>query len=384
MPRRIRVPRFVGGSNRLVSPQASNEATINRFVESAMGGGVKIERYMRQAEGMRPFATFNDVDAVGLFGQDGRAFAVVGEIFGEFFRTGIAMNRGTVDYDGTPATIVSNGKAGNQLGVCVAKKYYCYDMLTNVLAEVVIDGGQQIRMIEYLDGYVHAVVDNSDTVYYSDLFDASTFNPLSFYKRNWGSDNISFIKRSGRFLWIIGSRTGEIWADNGDAEIPFAPVSGVFIDKGCIAPFSAHRDGTGLNWLMGDDRGGGIVVRGAGTDPDDISTYAVSAAIQSVMPLGAGASGETNPMAACTALTHQRDGHLFYWLHVPGLDTTPVYDEKEKEWAERAMWDKVHGVWTPHIARTQCFEFERQFVGTKETGTIYELSPRYLYDRVVT
>lgn len=383
MAPRIQVPRFAGGSNRLVSPQASNEATINRFPETTSGGG-KVERYLRQAEGLRPFTRVTgQVDTTGLFGQDGRGFGAVGTKFVEFFRDGTNTVRGTIEYDGTPSTIVSNGKAGDQIAVCSGKKVYVFDLLTDTFSGPIDVDGQDIRMIEYLDGYVHALVEDSDTVYYSDLFDASTFDPLSFYQRNWGSDNIAFIKRSGRFLWLVGTKTGEVWADNGDADIPFAPVPGVFLDKGCIAPFSASRDGNSINWLMGDERGGGIVVRGSGSDPENVSTYAISAAIQSVMPSGVGAIDSIDPMSQCTAFTHQRDGHLFYWLHVPGLDTTPVYDATEKMWSERAMWDKRRGVWLPHVARTQCFIFERQFVGVKSTGVIYELSPNYLSDRVV-
>ena len=78
------------------------------------------------------------------------------------------------------------------------------------------------------------------------------------------------------------------------------------------------------------------------------------------------------------AFAHQMGGHQFYWLYVPGLDTTPVYDLAENQWAERAMWDVALGVNTPHVARCHCYAFGKHLIGTRDSGTIYELSPDYL------
>lgn len=369
---RIRVPGFAGGTDRLISDQASRSRTINWFPETAKGS-VKNERYLRPSEGLEPKINTTSVDTTSLFYQDGRAFAVSGVVFGEFFANGTFIEHGTVEYDGTKATMASNGSAGGQVCVCSGGKVYIFSLIDDSFVEVDF-GVIEVAMVEFMDGYFFALRRNSRQVYYSELEDGLIWDfTFGLFERSWGSDNVAFIKRAGRQLWVVGYLTTEIWADVGDANVPFAPIQGAFIDKGCIAPFTGQRDGETISWLSQDERGGGEVVRATGYHPESISSYSIATMVQA----------PTNVLANAEAFVHQIQGHVFYWLYVEGLSTTPVFDFIEKTWSERAIWDKVNGVYLPHVARAHIYAFEKHWVGTRSTGVIYEMSPVYKTDRLV-
>lgn len=370
MPERAPVSTFVGGTNLLVSRQMSNERTINLFVETTRGGG-KVASGFRAAEGIEPYATVaGSVDTSALLSQDGRAFSATGTVFAEILSGGTTITRGTIAYDGSKATIVSNGSAGQQVGVCSAGIFYVFDLLTSAFVQVADfqSNNVVVAMIEFMDGYVFALQRNSRRVYYCALEDMLTWDfTFGYLERSWGSDNVSFIKRSGRQLWFVGTLTSEVWADNGDADIPFAPIQGAFLDVGCIAPFSGCRDGETITWLSQDERGGGLVVRATGYDPKEESHYGVVSLIQQ----------PENDLASAECFVHQITGHTFYWLYIPGMETTLVFDFGEQVWCERAMWNKAFAHWEPHVARCHCYAFEKNLVGVRTTGVIYEISPRF-------
>lgn len=348
----------------------ANERTINYYPETTGGGG-KVEKGFRLAEGLRPHTTIAGlVDTTSMMSQDDRAFTCTGTAFAEFFEDGSSIGLGAIDYDGRPSSMVTNGSAGHQVAIASAGKVYVYDTVANSFTEITDFpmNNVEVEMLEFMDGYVFALQKNSRRVYYSALEDATTWDfTFGYIERSWGSDNISFIKRSGRQLWLVGTRTTEVWADNGNANIPFAPIQGAFLDTGSIAPWSGVRDGETIAWVSQDERGGCEVVRAAGYQLQQISTYSIAAMVQ----------GQGDTFQDIEAFCHQITGHRFYWIQVPGLVTTPVFDSTEREWSERAMWDIVNGVWQPHVARCHCYAFGKSFIGVRTTGVIYHLSSDY-------
>lgn len=376
---RVAIARFVGGSNVLRPSAISNERTINLFRESTLGFGGKTDRWLKPVEGIEAHASVTDIDTNCLFYQDDHLYFVCGQTFGEVLDGGTTVYLGTVsESELNPATMCSNGSAGHQVMITSGGLVYIYDQDSTAFTHIDMgDDEGQILMGEFMDGYFFAQVAFSRRVRFSALEDGTSWDPLDVFERSWGSDNISFIKRSGRQLWIVGTKTSEVWADNGGALLPFAPIQGVFLDMGSIASFSGQRDGTSLIWLSQDERGGGLVVRANGYTPQEISTYAVDFKIQAqARP----PNDESVGMGRAEAFVHQIEGHVFYWIQVPGLDTTPVFDLVEQEWHERAMWLPLEARWIPHLARCHAFAFERHFIGVRSSGIIYELSAAFMDD----
>lgn len=374
------VSRFVGPSARLWTPTASNEVSINYFLESTSGAGGKADRTLRAVEGLRIFGQVADTNTHAEFTQDGRAFGVTGTTFWEVLASGVTMIRGTVAFvTGKPATIVSNGSAGNQLCICSGYNVYIFDLVTSVFTQVDVptSGGEHILMVEFMDGYFFAQQYLSRRVYYSDLENGLSWPSLSYIERSWGSDDLSFIKRAERQLFLIGTKTGEVWADNGNPTSPFAPIQGTFVETGCCAPFSGTRDGDSLVWVNQDERGGASVVKASGYKPVKISSYPIDLLVEQ----------DQLDLSGAVGFCHGSQGHLWYWLQLhtgAGVArTTPVLDLVEKEWAERAMWDVTTGVWTPHIARCHMYAFGKHLVGVLDSGFLYELTFDALADGVV-
>lgn len=388
MADRIPVPRFVGGTGRLSAGVVSRERTINRVIQSAQGFGGKIERFMRKRPGLSPFAEVDDTDSSAFFYQDGVLYNCCGTTFSEVLDNGTTVVRGTITYDASRmATMVGTGNVA-QVGsgktqVCIcssAGDVYVYDTTTAVFTHVdftdpVTGNPIVVSMIEYMDGYFLALALNTRRVYYSAIENALTWDfTFGYFERSWGSDNIMFIKRSGRQLWVVGSKSTEVWADTGNQNDPFAPIQGALLDIGCLADYTGQRDGETITWLYQSELGGGLVVRASGYQPQNISTYPVALMLEQPLTVG--------QLRSCEAFTHEMDNHRFYQLHVPVIDTTPVFDFTESEWCEWAMWIWQQAIFEPHIARCATYAYERHLVGVRESGIIYEQSFDFFDDGI--
>lgn len=377
MAPRVPVPRFIGGTGRLKSPQASVERTINRFLERTLGLGGKVERYLRSRPGLEPFAEIYDTDTSELLYQDGYCFTCTGTTFAQVFADGQTILRGTISYDATRrATMVMSGTpqsgSGSQQILIVSSggDVYVYDAATTVFAPITDFGpavGRTMAMCEFMDGYFLVLLGASRRVYYSTLEDALTWDlTFGYFERSWAGDNLMAMKRSGRQLWLVGSKTSEVWADTGDANSPFAPIQGALIDMGTVCLYSTQRDGETLSWLSNNEMGGGLLVRATGYRLQEISTYPIALMVQQQLTIG--------DLRLCEGFLRQVEGHTFYQLAVPNIDTTPLFDYTEQEWVEWAMWNTAQAVWEPHIARCHAYAFERHLVGDRTSGIIYEES----------
>ena len=110
-----------------------------------------------------------------------------------------------------------------------------------------------------------------------------------------------------------------------------------------------------------DERGGGIVWKLAGYTPVRVSTQAIEEALQSV-----------TDTSGAVAYTYQQDGHSFYCLNVPGLNTTLCYDVASNAWHERA--ELVTGEYAQHRGQFHAYAYGKHLVGAAD-GKIYQYDP---------
>lgn len=370
---------FAGPANTLRVPNADAERTINLMVETTAPGRGKVPAYLIGTPGLRPRYTleYGGRPVRGLFEQDGRAFAIDGQFFYELFADGSFANRGAVDGGVQPATMSSNGSAGNQIFATIDGTPYIYDLNTNAITNIssTLDG--DIAMGAFMDGYFFALKNNSRQFRISGLEDGLSWDPLDFAERSEGSDNIVALIRNHREIWLLGSQTTEVWYDNGDPDFPFAPIQGAFIEQGASNRDTVQRIDNTLMWLGKNTDGRGVVWRANGYTPDRVSNTAVEFALQRA--LSRDSIGEQLPRG----WVYQEDGHLFYVLVIPQADTSWVYDVSTGLWHERARWDPNDCVWLPHVAGCHCFAFGKHLVGDRFTGVIYEQSMDLYTEEVV-
>lgn len=373
---RAAVPGFVGPANVQAALNADAEELINFMPAPIPPGQSKVGTWLQGTPGYRPWLNIPTSPIRGMFQQDGRAWVVGGTTFYEVFAgktyTGYTP---TIPDDGYLASLCSNGSAGNQVMVTSGGNGYIFNTQTNTFAQIVdADFPTNVRMGEFMDGYFFVMKADTRQFNISALEDGTSWDALDVAERSEASDNINALVRNHRVIAIIGSKTSEFWYDNGDANFPFAPTQGDFVEHGSVAPFTVRRLSDTLFWLGRDEDGNGAVWALSGVAPKTISPPAINRIIQ------AAGTGTTHDLSLSVAWTYQQDGHQFYCLNPSYDDSTTedrwtlVYDLMMDRWHKRAQWDHTIGHFL--VDRPQChMHFAgKHLVGDRLSGMIYEMS----------
>ena len=107
-------PGFVGGSYVSRSVNVNAERSINLYPEIVDAGTPKVKTWLVGTPGLKGFVNFSGKcggPVRALFAMNGRAFAVIGQNFCEFFPNGTGIQWGDVWPSSDPASICSNGTA---------------------------------------------------------------------------------------------------------------------------------------------------------------------------------------------------------------------------------------------------------------------------------
>jgi hypothetical protein len=374
MPR-VSVPGFVDASNTERSIQAQVGRTINLFTESTQpGGGAKTDKYLQGTPGIHPLLVWPEQPIRGLFSINGRAFAVGGSLFGEFFADNTIGTTHTVTNDLQPVSFASNGSAGNQIIIASGGDGYIYNTDTNVFTAITDpDFPTPCRMVEFLNGYFLALKGGGSRSFsWSNLEDGLVWDPLDVAERSSTADNLGAMIRSHEEIWFMGGQTTQVYINTGVASEIWAPVSGVVLEFGVVGPFTVHRVDNTLVWLHSSVDGWGMMSRADGYTPQRISTFGQEQQIQM----------QDIPTDA-RSFTFQMNGHIFYALLIPRSDRTWLFDITMNTWTEWNIWDTTNAVWLPHVAGSHIFEFGKHLVGDRLSGAIYEMSMDLHTDEIV-
>ncbi len=386
---------FDSGSNVNRSTLFDCESSINMRVESGQVGTPKLGKYSQRTPGLRFLFSVGHDPVQSLFEINGRAFGISGVTFFEVIPDPddlpngyIYIVRGGVAPSGSTlfplATMCSNGTAGDQIFITSGGNGYIYTLSTNngpnLIADADFPQGRAL-MGEFFAGYFFVLVVDSRTIQWSALEDGTDWDALDVFERSWAADNITFIKRNGTHIWVVGQQTSEVLYATGGVEV-FAPAQESLIEHGAVASFSGVRvekDGnSSLIWLDQSERGGGVVVAASGLSLQILSTYATAFYEQS--------RGHNLKQARCFAM--QIDGHVDYILNNEEIeyDRTPVYDLSENQWHDRAHWDPSPNVvrWFPWRPQCHMYFDQRHLVGDRLTGAVYECSMDINTDQIVT
>jgi hypothetical protein len=373
-----RYPGFIGPTYTSRSVNVDAEELINWYPETSGSSGAKVSMAYYPTPALRPWLGVGSGPVRGLFEQDGRAYCVSGTAFAEIFASQTVTFRGTVQGDGNPASMASNGTAGNQVGVCSGGRVYMLNTVTNLFTQVFPGGPDTGGLpdpciaLRFTDGYFLGLQGQSRRFAWSELEDGTLWNGLDFAEVSEGSDNVLAMEINHREVTLFGSKTSEIWVDAGDANNTFQPLDGTFIEKGIKAPFSSSRNDNTLIFLGGDERGAGVVWKMNGYTPVRISTFAIETMINRL-----------GRFDNALGWTYEQEGHLFYVLYLPNADLTPVYDISTGLWHKRGHWNPTTMTWQPWRASCHCFAFGKHLVGDPLSGMIYSLELDQFTDRIV-
>lgn len=362
----MKLPGFVGPFAETRSRTFDAEDTINFYYEPGDAGSPRSRAALYGTPGVRLYSWFpvGESPLRGLFSQDGRAFGVSGTTFGEIPDGGGAVTHtGTVAGTSDPVSFASNGTGGNQVFLTAGGEGYIFNTSTNTLAIISdVDFPANAIQTAYIDGYFLVLKEDSRQFNISALLDGTDWDPLDIYERSEGSDNFVSMVQNQREVWFLGTKTSEVWVDTGDALTPFQPIPGVFLQQGCLAPFSAMRCDNTILWMGQNEQGQASVYRANGYTPERISTFPVEQYL----------SG-SDELESTMAFTFQLRGHLFYGLYVSDLDTTLLYDLGTGQWTKWAWWQVTTATWTPHVTNSACHAFSQILVGDRQSRAVYNL-----------
>jgi len=290
-----------------------------------------------------------------LFGVFGDGFYTIAPT-GERTRIGsLVTRRGHVGMKvGLNQVVVTDGGYG-----------YVYDLTTKTWTRITHEGWLGSATVEYLAGYFTFIDPHSQTFYISANEDALEFDPTEFATAHDSPDKLVGQVVTARSLVLFGEVGAEVWHETGNVDFPLERNNGVAIDVGLMAPFTAKELDNSVYWLGRDERGAGMVYRLEGFRPVRVSTMAVEEVIQRAVRDG-------HPVHKSVAYAYQQDGHSFYCLQVPGLDTTWVYDAASGQWHERA--ELVDGDYAQHRGRYHAYAYNKHLI-VGDDDVIYEYDP---------
>lgn len=365
---------FVGPSYVSQSPIADCEQCINWYPEIVESTGAKSRFALYPTPGFKDFAVSTLSPNRGMFAQNGRAFAVIGFGFFEMFADQTLIQRGTVEADGSPATICSNGDVSSELFVTSGGKGYVYDLVGNVLSDAIAD--LVANQGAYLDGFFIALDTVSSVLRISNFGDGATWDPLQFRVRQLASDRWIGMVLSHSEIWLFGTESYEVWVNQGTAPFPFGPIPGAFYTQGCGAGFAITAFAESVAWLSRSAQGDGIVMMASQYAPQRISNHALENAIQGYLRDG-------HIISDAISFGYQQNGHAFFVLTFPSAEMTWVYDVTTSMWHRRAFWDvspQQQAQFTAWRPLYHCYAFGQHIVGDRETGRILSMDITFPLD----
>lgn len=188
------------------------------------------------------------------------------------------------------------------------------------------------QFVAFNDGYFILGTPNTSQWFISSLYDGTTYNSLDFASKEGSTDWLMCPKCCNGYVWLVGFNTIEVYYDSGNANFPYARISGVQLQYGAWSGASVQLLDNSLIWLGTSKAGGAVVWKMNGYTPARVSNFGVELA------LGACSAAQ---LSAATSWVYQRNGHSFYCLNVPGLTSTWVLDLATGKWHERTTLNSL-------------------------------------------
>lgn len=353
---------FTGPAYKSQSPNFINSEAINCLCEKSETEGTKSPVAMWDVPGKKARYSLNESSVPCEFEVNGRGFAA-GQNLWEITSTG-TINWGSL---GTPPNRPPQMTANQtQLVISQNGSLWVFTLATNTL--VAVNMGQfnaPILQIGFIDGYILAILQNSQTFQQSNLEDATTWSGLNISTNTYFPDNFTSMICDHREMWIWSGKKALIYYNAGAGFPVFIPIQGAFLEVGCGATFATVQADNSIFWLSQDERGSMVAFRANGYSGERQSTHAEELAWQI----------QGTPFASdAVGWTYQEYGHTFWVIYFPTANQTWAYDIASGYWHKRAAWNSASGTFSADTAMSHMFLFGMHLVGDPFSGTIYQLS----------
>lgn len=244
---------------------------------------------------------------------------------------------------------------------------YLYNLSTKAFAPITDPAFMGADTVAFIDGWWIFNKPGTQTFYTNAKPYSTSFNSLFFALKDAASDNLVAVFENKEMLWLLGSKTTEVWYDAGGQNFGFQRIVGTILQNGCRAAHSVARFGVqgqeGLIWFGRSERGENVIIRTQGFLDQVISTPAFSAEV-SQYPTVDDAIG----------YTYQEDTHEFYVLIFPTADTCWCYDGQSGLLHKRLSYDPYAQAFHRHRSNAFMNFAGMRVVGDYQNGALYQLT----------
>ena len=282
--------------------------------------------------------------------------------------------------DITPGIIRPVGMADNGLQLVIvdgSPNGWTVTLADDTFAEITEDAFYGADRAAFLDTYLLFNKPGTPQFYASDSL-ATTFDPLYFADKESFSDELISIAVAKREIWLLGSKTTEVWYNTGGqvlatggTDFPFQEQGGTFVDTGCAAVHSVATHANAVYWLGRDRNGQGVVMRGIDYAGTRISTFPIENVIANY--------AATARIDDAIGFIYQLGGHAVYVLTFPHADATWAFDITTGQWHE---WRWIDDNGEEHRHRANCCAAIDgvPVVGDWQNGNVYALDRNVFTD----
>jgi hypothetical protein len=358
---------FCGPSSVNQSPYFDNEDALGCYCEKAEVEGTRSQIAMWPVPGKKRLAALSESSVPSCYTVNGRTFFASSNLW-ELTENLTVTNWGSL---GTPPVAPTQITANAyQLVVMNNGNLFVFTLATNTFEAVdMAQFNGPIKQIDFADGYVLAIIQNSTTFQQSNLEDATTWSGLNIASVSYFPDNLVAMKCDHREAWFWSAKKAVIYYNSGAGFPVFIPIQGAFLEVGCCATFSPVQMDNSIFWLSQDEHGSLVGFRANGYAGERKSTHAQELAWQNYgTPYGQDAVG----------FSYQEQGHTFWQLYFPSANATWDYDVASGYWHKRGDWQQTTGTYRADNAMCHTFNFGMHLVGDPFSGNVYEMSSSIL------
>lgn len=321
--------------------------------------------------GTRTFATAGNGPIRDIFYEDNRCFCISGEEAYQISAAGDATLLGAVAASQLPGKIAGNGSGGSQIMFVSGGSGYIWNWSTGVWAQITdSDFPTSVQTCAFSDGYFLALGYNTRSVNYSASFNGLSWGGTDIFQKSQTTDHIRNLSVINKNIYLIGSKTIEIWKNTGDATTTFKPYQ-IIIEQG-IDPFAGIAAvGNSLAWIGQNKDGKGRAYR-------DINLAPVPFSHPGVEDIWA-TYGRTDD-AVCWTMLYR--GQLLFVVSFLTAEATWAANMTSEPpiWFELGYLDPLDGLQKAHLGRCHAYAFDKHLVGSRTDGSIYEMAANAYYD----
>jgi hypothetical protein len=228
--------------------------------------------------------------------------------------------------DVTGTARVSMADNGTQLMILVpGGNGYIYNHVTDTFAQITdsdFTANGNPQFVVFIDGYFLVTTDSKKFIV-SAINDGTSYNALDFGTAESDPDDIVAPVVYKNQLFISGGETFRAFQNIGGADFPFSRT-GLFLQKGCYAPYSLVNAQDTFMWVGGGENEGPAIWALNGNSTTKVSTTAIDSLLSKLTQ---------DQVAAIYSWAYASKGAYFIGFSLPS--TTLVYDITSQRWHER-------------------------------------------------